>query len=52
MEHFCMPQFGQVYPDRDAYRKPWREWPREIPDSFVRKFGFDLEKGSSEIEVA
>ncbi|MCP4941923.1 MAG: hypothetical protein GY924_08090, partial [Planctomycetaceae bacterium] len=21
------------------YRKPWRDWPREIPDQFVRRFG-------------
>ena len=39
MAHFAMPQFAQAWPDRDDYRKPWREWPREIPDSFVRKFG-------------
>lgn len=39
MGHYCMPQFGQVYPDRDSYKKPWQQWPREIPDRFVRKFG-------------
>ncbi|MCB1094984.1 MAG: twin-arginine translocation signal domain-containing protein [Verrucomicrobiae bacterium] len=39
MAHFAMPQFAQAWPDREDYRKPWRQWPREIPDSFVRKFG-------------
>lgn len=38
MGHFCMPQFAEAWPDRDIYRKPWREWPREIPDSFVEEF--------------
>ena len=39
MGHYCMPQFAAAYPDRKAYQKPWRDWPREIPDRFVRKFG-------------
>jgi hypothetical protein len=39
MGHFCMPQFAEVWPDRDEYKKPWKTWPREIPDSFVREFG-------------
>ena len=39
MGHFCNPQFAAAWPDRDAYKKPWRDWPREIPDSFVREFG-------------
>jgi len=39
MGHFCMPQFAQVWPNRDEYKKPWRTWPREIPDAFVREFG-------------
>lgn len=39
MGHFCMPQFAACYPDRADYQKPWRDWPREIPDSFVREFG-------------
>ncbi|QDU37605.1 hypothetical protein Mal4_19200 [Maioricimonas rarisocia] len=37
LAHFCIPQFGEVFPDR--YQQPWRTLPREIPDSFVRKFG-------------
>ncbi|MHC4400703.1 MAG: twin-arginine translocation signal domain-containing protein [Planctomycetota bacterium] len=39
MGHFCTPQFAEVYPDRDVYNKPWKTWPREIPDAFVREFG-------------
>ena len=39
MGHFCMPQFAEVYPSREAYQKPWKTWPREIPDAFVREFG-------------
>jgi hypothetical protein len=37
LAHFAIPQFAQVFPDN--YKQPWRELPREIPDSFVRKFG-------------
>lgn len=36
LAHFAIPQFAEVYPDR--YRQDWRKLPREIPDSFVRKF--------------
>lgn len=39
MGKFCMPQFATALPDREEYKKPWREWPSEIPDSFVRDFG-------------
>ena len=39
MGHFCMPQFAEVWPEREDYKKPWRTWPREIPDDFVREFG-------------
>ena len=39
MGHFCMPQFAQAWPDQAIYRRPWKTWPREIPDSFVREFG-------------
>lgn len=39
MGRFCMPQFASAWPDRDEYKKPWRDWPAEIPDSFVREFG-------------
>jgi hypothetical protein len=39
MGHFCMPQFAEAWPERDEYKKPWKTWPREIPDNFVREFG-------------
>lgn len=39
MGHFCTPQFAAAHPDRKVYRLPWRRWPREIPDAFVREFG-------------
>ena len=37
MAHFGIPQFAEVWPDN--YKQDWRKLPREIPDSFVRKFG-------------
>jgi len=37
LAHFCIPQFAEVFPDR--YRQDWRALPREIPDTFVRRFG-------------
>jgi hypothetical protein len=39
MGHFCMPQFAEAWPKRANYEKPWKTWPREIPDAFVREFG-------------
>ena len=39
MGHFCTPQFGAAFPNREEYKRPWKTWPREIPDSFVREFG-------------
>lgn len=39
MAHFAMPQFSQTWPERKDYQKNWRQWPREIPDAFVRRFG-------------
>ncbi len=39
LAHFGMPQFAQTFPERESYQKPWKTWPREIPDAFVRKFG-------------
>ena len=39
MGHFCMPQFAEAHPTRTIYKKPWKTWPREIPDAFVREFG-------------
>ncbi len=37
LAHFGIPQFAEVFPDN--YKQDWRKLPREIPDSFVRKFG-------------
>lgn len=37
LAHFGIPHFAEVYPDR--YKQDWRSLPREIPDSFVRRFG-------------
>ena len=37
MAHFGIPHFAKAWPDR--YKQDWRKLPREIPDSFVRKFG-------------
>lgn len=39
LAHFGMPQFAEVWPEREDYKKPWQKTPREIPDAFVRKFG-------------
>lgn len=36
---YCMPQFKAAWPQNPVYRKPWQNWPREIPDDFVREFG-------------
>jgi len=38
LNKFAIPQFAAVNPGKyDHY--PWKSWPDEIPDSFVRKFG-------------
>ncbi len=39
MGRFCMPQFEAAWPDRAEYKKPWKSWPAEIPDAFLREFG-------------
>ncbi len=40
LNRFAMPQFDHAYDGANpAYKKPWRDWLAEIPDSFVRKFG-------------
>ena len=39
MGHFGLPQFAEAWPNREVYKKPWKTWPREIPDAFVREFG-------------
>src|SRR5678816_1661286 len=39
LNHFAVPQFRTAFGGGNNYTQKWREWPREIPDSFVRKFG-------------
>lgn len=38
LNHFSIPQFAAAH-DYKSYTQDWRSMPREIPDSFVRKFG-------------
>ena len=40
LNRFAIPQFDAAWEGSNAaYRRNWREWPVEIPDAFVRKFG-------------
>jgi hypothetical protein len=40
LNRFTMPQFDQAFAGANkTYHRNWREWPAEIPDAFVRKFG-------------
>ena len=40
LNRFTIPQFDAVFAGANkTYQRNWREWPMEIPDSFVRKFG-------------
>jgi hypothetical protein len=40
LNRFAMPQFEEAFRgENPSYRHPWREWPIEIPDAFVRRFG-------------
>jgi hypothetical protein len=40
LNRFAMPQFDAAFDGANkTYHRNWREWPVEIPDSFVRKFG-------------
>jgi hypothetical protein len=50
LNRFAVPQFAEAWQTQrqlgQAYNHPWRDWPVEIPDSFVRKFGqWALENG-------
>lgn len=39
LNRFAMPQFDQAFGGKNpAYKKNWRDWSPEIPDSFVRRF--------------
>jgi hypothetical protein len=40
LNRFAMPQFDRAFDGKNkAYHQNWRDWPAEIPDAFVRKFG-------------
>lgn len=40
LNRFAVPQFAEALGPQSPHASlPWREWPVEIPDSFVRKFG-------------
>jgi hypothetical protein len=39
LNKFAIPQFAAGWGSWERFQQPWREWPNEIPDSFVRKFG-------------
>ena len=40
LNRFAIPQFDAAFVGANkSYQRNWREWPQEIPDSFVRKFG-------------
>ncbi len=40
LNRFAMPQFDAAFAGANkTYDRNWREWPVEIPDRFVRKFG-------------
>lgn len=39
LNKFAIPQFAEAFPDGRYDHYNWREWPDEIPDAFVRRFG-------------
>jgi hypothetical protein len=40
LNRYAMPQFNEAFVGAtETYHRPWREWPVEIPDAFVRQFG-------------
>ncbi|HXG47447.1 MAG TPA: twin-arginine translocation signal domain-containing protein [Methylomirabilota bacterium] len=40
LNRFAMPQFDTAFAGANrTYHRNWRQWPVEIPDAFVRKFG-------------
>ena len=40
LNRYAMPQFNEAFVGAtETYHRPWRDWPVEIPDAFVRKFG-------------
>lgn len=47
LNRFAMPQFDEAHAQQSAsFRRNWRDWPIEIPDTFVRKFAdWSMENG-------
>ena len=40
LNRFAMPQFNEAFGGQNkSYHRNWRDWPVEIPDEFVRRFG-------------
>ncbi len=40
LNRYAMPQFNEAFAGAtETYKRPWRDWPVEIPDAFVRQFG-------------
>src|SRR5687768_12855264 len=46
LNRFAVPQFAEAWaasrsfdPQPPRFEQKWRDWPHEIPDAFVRKFG-------------
>ncbi len=38
LNKFAVPQFAVAWRGTQRYKQPWRSWPDEIPDRFVRQF--------------
>ena len=38
LNKFTVPQFATAWRKQKEFQQPWRDWPAEIPDDFVRKF--------------
>ncbi|MCP5521768.1 MAG: hypothetical protein H7A46_09500 [Verrucomicrobiales bacterium] len=47
LNRFAMPQFNDAWGGKQTvYHRRWKEWPAEIPDSFVRRFAeWALDRG-------
>src|SRR5207248_3548025 len=46
LNRFAIPQFAAASGSWQRFQQPWRDWPHEIPDAFVRQFGeWCAEKG-------
>jgi hypothetical protein len=39
LNRFAIPQFAAAHGSWERFPQPWRDWPHEIPDAFVRRFG-------------